>query len=58
MFLHFVQGLKHMHVYNFRKEQKDIVQTRINVSLVKVNKQPRLLKCRAFAQTTTCYLIN
>lgn len=45
MFLHFVQGLKHMHVYNFRKEQKDVVQTRINVSLVKVNKQPRLLKC-------------
>lgn len=43
MFLHFVQGLKH--VYNFRKEQKDVVQTRINVSLVKVNKQPRLLKC-------------
>lgn len=44
MFLHFVQGLKRMHVYNFRKEQKDVVQTRINVSLVKVNKQPRLLK--------------
>ena len=45
MFLHSSQGLKRMHVYNFRKEQNDVLQTRINVSLVKVNKQPRLLKC-------------